>query len=77
MIAPVALFKLNPPGKAPDTIEYAIVLSDVADTVKLAVPPAAKEPKLPAAVFHVGESETVNKAVVDLTAKPSLFSTLK
>jgi hypothetical protein len=33
VIAPVELFKLNPPGNAPDVIEYVTALSDVALTV--------------------------------------------
>ena len=40
-------------------------------------PPAATSPKDPAAVVHVGASETPNKAVPLLTALPSGFSTLK
>ena len=76
MIAPVELFKLNPPGNAPEVTEYETVLSDVAATVKLAVEPAAIEPNEPAAVDQVGASETVNIAVALLTANPSGFSTL-
>ena len=37
----------------------------------------ATVPKLPAAVVHAGASDTVNKAVPDLHAIPSLFSNLK
>jgi hypothetical protein len=33
-------------------------------------------PNVPEAVVQVGASDTVNKAVLDLTAKPSLFSIL-
>jgi hypothetical protein len=76
VIAPVELFKLNPPGNAPDVIEYVTALSDVALTVNEPALPAATEPKEPAAVDQVGASETVSKAVELLTAKPSGFSTL-
>jgi hypothetical protein len=38
--------------------------------------PAAFDPKDPAEVVQAGASETVNNAEDDLTALPSLFSTL-
>ena len=76
VIVPVELFKLNPPGNAPDVIEYETVLSDVALTVNDADEPAAIEPKEPADVDQVGASETVSKAVELLTAKPFGFSIL-
>ena len=75
MIAPVLEFKLAPPGSAPDCT--AKVVAFVAATVKLIVPPADTVPKLPADVVHAGASDTVSKAVPDLHAIPSLFSSLK
>ena len=75
VIAPVVVFKLAPPGSDPDCNAKLVAL--VAATVKLIVPPFATVPKFPAAVVQVGASDTVNKAVVDLVARPSLFSTLK
>ena len=56
---------------------YSKGCSIVAATVKLIVPPFATVPKLPAAVVHAGASDTVSKAVPDLHAIPSLFSSLK
>ena len=76
MIAPEELFKDNPEGKAPEVTLNATVLSEVASTSKLAVPPCAKEPSEPEAVLKVGASDTVSKAVELLTAIPSGFSTL-
>ena len=75
MIAPVLVFKLAPPGSAPDCT--AKLVAFVAATVKLIVPAACAVPKLPAAVVHAGASDTVSKAVPDLHAIPSLFSNLK
>ena len=75
MIAPVLVFKLAPPGSAPDCTPKVVAL--VAATVKLIVPPFDTVPKLPAAVVHAGASDTVNKAVPDLVAIPSLFSNLR
>ena len=75
MIAPVLVFKLAPPGSAPDCTPKVVAF--VAATVKLIVPPFATVPKLPAAVVHAGASDTVSKAVPDLHAIPSLFSNLK
>ena len=54
MIAPVLVFKLAPPGSAPDCTAKLVAL--VAATVKLIVPPFATVPKLPAAVVHAGAS---------------------
>ena len=68
MIAPVEEFKLAPPGIEPLTTEYAIVLSPVAETVKLILPPAETLPKLPAEVDQVGSSLTVKIALLLLTA---------
>ena len=68
MIAPVLVFKLAPPGSAPDCT--AKLVASVAATVKLIVPPFATMPKLPAAVVHAGASETVSKADADLHARP-------
>ena len=48
----------------------------VAATVYEIEDPAAFVPKDPADVVHAGASETVNNAEDDLTALPSLFSTL-
>ena len=76
MIVPVEVFKLTPPGNAPEVTAYVTALSEVAVTVKLAVSPFAKEPNEPAAVLNVGESDTVSKAVELLAALPSGFSTL-
>jgi hypothetical protein len=73
VIAPVLVFKLAPPGKDPEAIEYAVAL--VALTVKLIVPPASTVPKDPAAVCHAGASDTVSIAVELRTALPSGFST--
>ena len=56
--------------------EYAIVLSPVAATVKFTAVPSATEPRLPAAVVHVGASDTVRIAEDDRPALPSVFSTL-
>ena len=75
MIAPVLVFKLAPPGSAPDCTPKLVAF--VAATVKLIVPPFDTVPKLPAAVVHAGASDTVSKADPDLTAIPSLFSILK
>ena len=75
VIAPVLVFKLAPPGSAPDCT--AKVVAFVAATVKLIVPPFATVPKDPALVVHAGASDTVSKAVPDLHAIPSLFSNLK
>ena len=75
MIAPVLVFKLAPPGSDPDCTPKVVAF--VAATVKLIVPAADTVHKLPAAVVHAGASDTVNNALVDLTAKPSLFSALK
>ena len=75
VIAPVLVFKLAPPGSAPDCT--AKVVASVAATVKLIVPPLATVPKFPAAVVHTGASDTVNIAEADLHAIPSLFSNLK
>ena len=75
VIAPVLVFKLAPPGSAPDCT--AKLVAFVAATVKLIVPKAATVPRFPAAVVHAGASDTVNNAEADLAARPSLFSTLK
>jgi hypothetical protein len=75
VIAPVLVFKLAPPGSAPDCTPKVVAF--VAATVKLIVPAADTVPKLPAAVVHAGASDTVSKAVPDLVAIPSLFSSLK
>ena len=75
VIAPVLVFKLAPPGSAPDCT--AKVVAFVAATVKLIVPPFATVPKDPALVVHAGASDTVNNADPDLHAIPSLFSNLK
>ena len=75
VIAPVLVFKLAPPGSAPDCT--AKLVAFVAATVKLIVPKAATVPKFPAAVVHAGASDTVNTAEADLHAIPSLFSSLK
>ena len=72
---PTPVFNETPPGKAPDCKVIPVELV----AVKLIVPmlePPANEPKDPEPVVHVGTSDTVNKAVVDLTDKPSLFSAL-
>ena len=74
-ITPVLVFKLTPPGKLPDC--NAKLVAFVAATVKLTLPAAETEPRLPAAVVHAGASDTVSKAVPDLQAIPSLFSNLK
>ena len=74
-ITPVLELILTPPGKVPDVL--AKLVAFVAATVKLIVPKAATVPKFPAAVVHAGASDTVNKAVPDLHAIPSLFSSLK
>ena len=52
------------------------IVAFVAATVYEIEDPAAFDPKDPAAVVHAGASETVNNAEDDLTALPSLFSTL-
>ena len=75
VIAPVLAFKLAPPGSDPDCT--AKLVAFVAATVKLIVPPFETVPKLPAEVVHAGASDTVSKAVPDLHAIPSLFSSLK
>ena len=74
-ITPVEVFKDVPPGNDPDCTakDVAFVAATVYD-IELA---AAFDPKDPAAVVHAGASETVNNAEDDLTALPSLFSTLK
>ena len=77
VIAPVDVFKDAPPANEPLAIEYAIVESPDADIVAEILPPAEKVPRVPDAVFHVGASETVSNAELDLTARPSLFSILK
>ena len=41
------------------------------------LPPALNVPSDPAFVVHAGASDTVSKAVDDLVANPSLFSTRK
>jgi hypothetical protein len=64
----------TPPGKVPDV--FAKEVAPVAATVYEIEDPAAFEPKEPADVVHAGASETVSKAELDLTALPSLFSTL-
>ena len=66
---------LTPPGKLPDVL--AKLVAFVAATVKLTLPAADTVPRLPAEVVHAGASDTVNKAVPDLQAIPSLFSNLK
>ena len=76
VIAPVDVFKDAPPANEPLAIEYARVESPDADIVAEILPPAEKVPRVPDAVFHVGESDTVSNAELDLTAKPSGFSTL-
>ena len=75
MIAPVLAFKLAPPGSDPDCT--AKLVASVAATVKFIVPKAATVPKFPAAVVHAGASDTVNIALADLHAIPSLFSSLR
>jgi len=75
VIAPVLEFKLAPPGSDPDCTAKLVAL--VAATVKLIVPPLETVPKLPAEVVHTGASDTVSRAVPDLHAIPSLFSSLK
>jgi hypothetical protein len=75
VIAPVLAFKLAPPGIDPDCT--AKLVAFVAATVKLIVPAADTVPKLPAEVVHAGASDTVSRAVPDLHAIPSLFSSLK
>jgi hypothetical protein len=75
VIAPVLAFKLAPPGSDPDCT--AKLVAFVAATVKLIVPAADTVPKLPAEVVHAGASDTVSRAVPDLHAIPSLFSSLK
>ena len=73
-ITPDEVFKDVPPGNDPDcnAKDVAFVAATVYD-IEL---PAAFDPKDPAAVVHAGASETVNNAEDDLTALPSLFSTL-
>jgi len=73
-ITPVLEFKDTPPGKVPDV--FAKDVAFVAATVYEIEDPAAFDPKDPADVVQAGASETVNIAVPDLTALPSLFSTL-
>ena len=75
VIAPVLVFKLAPPGSAPDCT--AKLVAFVAATVKLIVPKALTVPRFPAAVVHAGASDTVSTAEADLHAIPSLFSNLK
>jgi hypothetical protein len=75
VIAPVLAFKLAPPGSAPDCT--AKLVAFVAATVKLIVPPFSTVPKDPALVVHAGASDTVNIALADLHAIPSLFSSLR
>jgi hypothetical protein len=74
-ITPVLALILTPPGKLPDVL--AKLVAFVAATVKLTLPAATTVPRLPAAVVHAGASETVNNALFDLVAIPSLFSSLK
>jgi hypothetical protein len=74
-ITPVLELIVTPPGKLPDVL--AKLVAFVAATVKLTLPKAATVPKLPAEVVHAGASDTVSKAVPDLHAIPSLFSSLK
>ena len=74
VIAPVDVFKLAPPGNAPEVTAYEVAL--VAATVKLIVPPAFMVPRDPAAVVHAGTSDTVSNADPLRTALPSLFSIL-
>ena len=69
------LLIVTPPGKLPDVL--AKLVAFVAATVKLTLPAADTVPKLPAEVVHAGASDTVSKAVPDLHAIPSLFSSLK
>ena len=71
-ITPVDVFKDKPPGNVPLVLEYAIGASPVAATVAEIDAPAAKVPRVPAAVDHTGPSETVNTAP-ELTASPSGF----
>ena len=52
------------------------LLSDEATTDNETELPALTVPKLPEAVVQVGACETVKIGFVDLTAPPSLFSTL-
>ena len=69
-----AVFNERPPGKDPDVM--AKEAASVA--VIVIVPtfdPAAKLPRLPAAVCQAGASDTVSSAEPDRTANPSLFST--
>ena len=73
-ITPVPEFKETPPGKVPDVFEKDV--APVAATVYEIEVPEAFVPKDPADVVHAGASETVSKAEPDLTALPSLFSTL-
>ena len=73
-ITPDEVFKDVPPGSDPDC--NAKLVAFVAATVYEIEDPAAFDPKDPADVVHAGASETVNNAEDDLTALPSLFSTL-
>ena len=65
---------LTPPGNVPETL--AKLVAFVAATVKFTEPPAATDPKDPEPVVQAGASDTVNKALADLHAIPSLFSNL-
>ena len=73
-ITPDEVFKDVPPGNVPDCT--AKLVAFVAATVYEIEDPAEFDPKDPADVVHAGASETVNNAEDDLTALPSLFSTL-
>ena len=72
---PTPVFKVAPPGNAPDVT--AKLTASVAVKVKLKVPPFATVPKEPDPVTHAGASDIVNNAVAVRAAKPSLFSNLK
>ena len=73
---PAALVNETPPGKEPDCKVIPVESVAVKFTVPILAPPA-NEPNDPDAVTQAGASDTVNKAVVLLTALPSLFSILR
>ena len=72
---PTPVFNETPPGKAPDCKVIPVELVAVKLIVPMSAPPA-NVPNDPEPVVQVGTSETVNKALVDRTDKPSLFSAL-
>ena len=68
--------KDSPPGNVPVVLLKSTAESELAVIATLTAAPAAKVPKVPAAVEKLGACETVRSALVERVASPESFSIL-